>query len=189
MRNGFAGTMNSYRTMALHPALLRAWAPLRRHVVKDNALGPTRSELVVLRAAYRLRSDYEWKHHVSRARAIGFSDERIRAMCGTPDGEDGLIARAVDALFDERRLPSALEAELSAAIGRRAVFDLIATVGFYSTLGYLVMTYDTPFDEAIAIELAARPLSPPVEDACTSDEGLRKYCCSDGEDVAGYLRD
>ncbi len=39
MRTGFAGALNVYRTMAHHPELLRAWAPLRQHVVKDSALG------------------------------------------------------------------------------------------------------------------------------------------------------
>ena len=40
------------------------------------------------------------------------------------------------------------------------VFDLIATVGFYSVLGYLLMSYDTPIDTAIAEEMAERPLTP-----------------------------
>ena len=39
-----------------------------------------------------------------------------------------------------------------------AVFDLIATVGFYSVLGYILMTYDTPIDAAVAREVAERPL-------------------------------
>ena len=47
-----------------------------------------------------------------------------------PEGEDGLIVRAVDALFDHHHIPPALEADLAAAIGRPAVFDLIATFGF-----------------------------------------------------------
>ena len=95
------------------------------------------------------------------------SDERIIAMRGMPEGEDGLIARAVDALFDDRRLSPALEAELAAALGRKAVFDLIATVGFYSVLGYILMTYDTPIDTAVAAEMAERPLAeagPPKSD-------------------------
>lgn len=158
LRTGFAGALNVYRTMAHHPALLRAWAPLRQHVVKDSALGPDRSEVVILRAAHRMGSAYEWAHHVSRARALGFSDARIAALRGMPPGEDGLIARAVDALFDQRRLPPALEADLAAAIGRTAVIDLIATVGFYSVLGYLLMTYDTPIDAAVAQEMARAPL-------------------------------
>lgn len=72
MRNGFAGTLTSYRTVAHHPALLRAWAPLRQHV--------------------------------------------------------------------------------------------------------------------IAIELAARPLSPPVEDGSTSPQRLGEDCCSDKQSVASHLR-
>ncbi|WP_199260579.1 carboxymuconolactone decarboxylase family protein [Paracoccus binzhouensis] len=158
LRDGFAGALNVYRTMAHHPALLRAWAPLRQHIVKDNALGPIRSELVILRAAYRMGSAYEWAHHVSRARVLGMDDARILAMRGHPEGEDGLIAAAVDALFDQRRLPEALEAELAQTIGREAVMDLIATVGFYSVLGYILMTYDTPVDAGVAEEMRECPL-------------------------------
>lgn len=158
MKSGFAGALNVYRTMAHHPDLLQAWAPLRQHVVKDSALGAVRSELVILRAAHRMGSPYEWAHHVSRARVLGMSDVRIAAMRGMPEGEDGLIARAVDALFDQRRLPLALEAELADLLGRKAVFDLIATVGFYSVLGYILMTYDTPIDAPIAEEMRERPL-------------------------------
>jgi hypothetical protein len=104
-------------------------------------------------------SPYEWAHHVSRARALGMSDARIAALRGQPEGEDGLIVRAVDALFDDKRLSLSLEAELAAAIGREAVFDLIATVGFYSVLGYMLMTYETPIDEAITTEMSEKPLA------------------------------
>ena len=75
-----------------------------------------------------------------------------------PEGEDGLLVRAVDAIFDAHKLPPALEAELTAAIGRHAVFDLIATVGFYSVLGTILMTYDVPVNEAIAQEMREAPL-------------------------------
>lgn len=153
LRDGFAGALNVYRVMAHNPQLLRAWAPLRQHIVKDSALGPQRSEVVILRTAHRLGSPYEWAHHVYRARQLGFSDDRIAALMDMPDGEDGMIARAVDALVDDKRLAPEQEAELADAIGRDAVFDLIATVGFYSVLGYLLMTYDTPVDDNVAASL------------------------------------
>ena len=94
-----------------------------------------------------------------RAIAAGDNDARIAALRGQPEGEDGLIVRAVDALFDDKRLSLSLEAELAAAIGREAVFDLIATVGFYSVLGYMLMTYETPIDEAIMTEMSEKPLA------------------------------
>lgn len=163
LRAGFAGALNVYRVMAHHPALLRAWAPLRQHIVRDSALGPERSEVVILRTACRMGSAYEWAHHVSRARQLGFSDARIMAIRQSPEGEDALIARGVDALVAEHRLAPELEAELAAALGRHGVIDLIATVGFYGVLGALLMTYDTPLDAAVAEEMAARPLDGTAE--------------------------
>ncbi|AMX98923.1 carboxymuconolactone decarboxylase family protein [Mesorhizobium ciceri] len=158
LRTGFAGALNVYRTMAHHPSLLRAWVPLRQHVVNCSALGAVRSELVILRAAHRMDSAYEWTHHVSRARGLGISEARIQAMRNLPAGEDALIARAVDELFDEKCLSLEIESALSSEMGTQAIFDLMTTVGFYSVLGFILKTYDTPIDEAVAQELSARPI-------------------------------
>ena len=155
---GFAGQLNIYRVMAHRPELLRAWAPLREHLVRRNALGPERAEIVILRTGVRLGSAYEWAHHVHRSRALGMPDARIAATRDMPEGEDGLLCRAVDALYDGNRLPEALEAELAGALGRDAVFDLIALVGFYATLGRILMTYDVPLDAEVAEALSAAPL-------------------------------
>ncbi len=139
----------------LVPDLKDKWA---KHAVL-TALGPVRSEVVILRAAHRMVCPYEWAHHVSRARMLGMSDTRIAALQGEPKGENEVIVRAVDALFDEKRMSLVLEAELVASIGRTGVFHLTATVGFYSVLGYMLMTYETPIDETIADEMAERQLT------------------------------
>lgn len=157
LREGFAGALNVYRTMAHHPALLAAWAPLRQHVVKENALGPALTEVVILRASRHLGSAYEWAHHVSRALALGLSPARIEAIRQMPDGLDGMIVRAVDALIETHGLAPAQEAALADAIGRDAVIDMMAMVGFYSVLGYLLNTYATPLDEGIAEEAKTHP--------------------------------
>lgn len=163
MRKGFAGGLNVYRTMAHHPALLRAWAGLRDHVVMRTTLGRELSEVTILRTGVRLGSSYEWDQHVARARKCGLSDARIGSLRGVPaamEPTDGLIARAVDELFDTSRLAPATATELAAAVGKEGVLDLMATVGFYSTLGFILNTFDTPLDEDIAAELAARPFDP-----------------------------
>lgn len=161
LREGFAGSLNVYRTMAHHPALLGAWAPLREHLVRQSALGPERLEIAILRIGHRLRPSYEWAQHVQRARKVGLGDGRIRSIKGRLGGmapEDALIAGAVDELFDHARLRSATLAKLTAAVGKEGVLDLLATVGFYSTLGFLLNTFATPLDDDTAAELAARPL-------------------------------
>lgn len=157
----FAGRLNVYRTMAHHPALLRAWRDLRQHVVRDTTLGAARSEVVILRAAHGFGSDYEWGHHVSRARALGLEDARIAALRGPLDAmapEDATLARAVDEAKSHSRLTPKTLADVTALVGPQGVLDLFATVGFYTTLALIVNSFDTPLDAGVAAEHAATPL-------------------------------
>lgn len=160
LRGGFATRLNVYRTMAHHPALLAAWAPLRQHVVLDRALTDQQSEVVILRSGHNLNAPYEWAHHVSRGRAVGMEDARIAALAGPLDGigdEDRILARAVDELMGAARLLPSTRADLLAAVGPQGVFDLMATVGFYSVLGFIVNSCETPVDAEVAAELAETP--------------------------------
>ncbi len=161
LKTGFAGALNVYRTMAHHPALLRSWAALREHIVNGSALDPAELEVVILRAGHRLQSDYEWSHHVERARHRGLSDKRILSMRGPLSGmkaDDALLAKAVDELFDTSRLAPATLQRVIDRFGKPAVLDLMATVGFYATLGFILNSFETPLDADVADRLAANPL-------------------------------
>ena len=162
MRGGFAGGLNVYRTMAHHPALLAAWTQLREHIVHQTALGRARSEVVILRTGFRLGSEYEWHQHIERARKLGLEDARIASIIGPKEAmteEDRLLTDAVDELFDTSRLTPETRQRLFTALGKAAILDLMATVGFYSTLGFILNTFETPLDDDIAQELAQNPLS------------------------------
>lgn len=153
--------------MAHHPALLRAWADLRQHVVLDTSLGRERSEVVILRAASHLKSAYEWTHHVSRGRAVGLSDARIASLLLSPaqmESDDAVLAQAVDDLMAHARLTPTTRAALHALVGDQGTLDLFATVGFYSTLAFIVNTFDTPLDEAVAAEVGDDPLAQSFKD-------------------------
>lgn len=163
MQDGFAGGLNVYRVMAHHPALLRAWEPLREHIVNQTALGAELSEVVILRTGHRLRSSYEWNQHIERARKRGLTDARIASIAGPLDGmseRDALLARAVDELFDAKELSRTSTVGLTDLLGKEALFDLIATVGFYSVLGYTLNSFDVPLDADIAEALRQTPLDP-----------------------------
>ncbi len=162
MLSGFAGGLNVYRTMAHHPALLAAWTTLREHVVNQTTLGAVRSEVVILRTGTRLGSLYEWHQHIIRARKCGMNDRRIAALGGpttdmSPD--DAVIASAVDELFAGHKISTQTEVALRALVGKHGVLDVIATVGFYSTLGYILNTFETPLDQDIAAQLRADPIA------------------------------
>lgn len=161
MVTGFAGALNVYRTMAHHPALLRAWEDLREHIVNRTTLGPQFSEVVILRTGVNLGSSYEWDQHVVRARVRGLTDERIASLRGPIGGmepRDATLALAVDDLFSKSMLQPANAAAVVALVGREGLLDLMATVGFYSTLGFILNTNEVPLDSDIAAELLARPL-------------------------------
>ena len=158
---GFAGKINVYRVMAHHPELLRAWAPLRAHIVTRTSLGPERAEVVILRAGMRLGSAYEWSQHVLRARKVGLTDARIASLKGPLDGmldADALLCRAVDKLFDSKALPPEMLRDLLGAVGRKGVLDLVATVGFYTTLGFILNSFGVPLDDDAATELEKHPM-------------------------------
>ena len=162
LRQGFAGALNVYRAMAHSPALLRAWAPLRNYLVLESALPKSLSEIVILRVGHRWGSDYEWGQHVIRGRAAGLDDARIDAARHPPqgDGTDALLIRAVDQLLDEGHLQPQLVIALQSRLPGAAVIDLMATVGMYTTLAFILRTFSTQLEPAMQAALNARPLAP-----------------------------
>lgn len=163
MQGGFATQLNVYRVMAHNPALLRAWTDMRNHVVRGNSLPDDDLEIVILRTGVRRGSDYEWAHHVVRGRKTGLTDAEIAAVAKGPAAAASerhrLLMLAVDELVDRSALKSESAAALSNAYGSAGVFDVIATVGMYTTLSFILNSFDTPVDDDVAGALAAAPLA------------------------------
>lgn len=147
----FAAKLNVYRTMAHNPALLAAWAPLRGHVVLGGALTEAQKEIVILRTGYHWGSAYERAHHVVRGRLAGLSDARIARTAKPAEDwdvadEDTALMAATDALLTHGRLSESQLKTLDPAW----LLDIMATIGFYSTLAFIVNSFETPIDPDIA---------------------------------------
>ncbi|MCB0031360.1 MAG: carboxymuconolactone decarboxylase family protein, partial [Anaerolineales bacterium] len=56
--------LNIHRMMAHSPELLRQSAPLRNYLVAGSTLTGRQRELLILRTAHLIGSEYEWSHHV-----------------------------------------------------------------------------------------------------------------------------
>jgi 4-carboxymuconolactone decarboxylase len=147
----FAPKLNVYRVMAHNPELVRAFAGLRGHVVLGGTLTEMQKEIVILRTGHHWGSAYERAHHVARGRLAGLSDERIArterapAEWGEAD-EDTRLMEVTDALLQTGRLPRAL----AEAFAGPALLDIMATIGMYTTLAFIVNSFDTPIDADIA---------------------------------------
>jgi alkylhydroperoxidase family enzyme len=136
--------------------LLRAWATLRQHVVIDSALTEQQKEIVILRTGHRWGSEYEWAHHVFRGHKIGLSEERIartampiEAGAEVADDEDAALLQATDALLDNGRLNAETRQRLTTFLSDAAIIDIMATIGMYTTLAFLVNSFGTPIDEDV----------------------------------------
>jgi len=156
----FAKKLNVYRTMAHNAELMRAWAPLRGHVVLGGTLSEMQKEIVILRTGHHWGSAYERAHHVVRGKLAGLTDAQIartalpREQWGKADADTVLMA-TTDALLTRGRLTEAERNTLP--FGQ--LLDIMATIGFYTTLAFVVNSFETPIDDDIANEV--RAVSPP----------------------------
>ena len=143
--------LNIHRMIAHNPALMEAYTPLRYHVVQDSALTGRQRELLILRVAYRIDSDYEWRHHVVRGKAAGLSEVEIERVKegGQAAGwaaDERHILDCVDQVIAEQQLTEETAAGLLKAVGAEGLLDAIFTVSVYLALGSVLRTFDVPSD-------------------------------------------
>ena len=85
---------NVVMVMANHPALAMAYNAFGKHLLIKSTLPVRPRELVVLRVASCLKSEYEWHYHVGYAVNIGLSLEEIAAI-KKPDARTGMSKTAL----------------------------------------------------------------------------------------------
>src|SRR6185295_16844877 len=68
---------NLYHCLANHPRLVEAWSDFSKALRHDTRTPRALRELVILRGAQLMRSEYEWAQHLKMARSAGISDAQI----------------------------------------------------------------------------------------------------------------
>lgn len=154
-------TLNVYNTMANHPPLLQAWMPLRQHVVVNSSLNSRVRELLILRHARNTGTDYEWQHHVIRGKQAGITDEEIEKIQQTLDvsswsGMDAALLLAVDELNEQHKISELTWQELVKYFSKQQMLDIIATVGMYTTLTYIVKSCGVALEDDFVANANAR---------------------------------
>lgn len=71
---------NLYKALANHPALVAAWTEFSKMLRYDTRTPRGLRELVILRGAQIVQSEYEWAQHVVMARKAGVTDAQIRDL-------------------------------------------------------------------------------------------------------------
>lgn len=159
---------NIFLTFAHHPMLLQRFNAFAGTFMRFGLLSPYERELLVLRAAGRVGSRYEYAQHLAIARDAGLDDETIRAaLCqpGAPplSSEDLLLATAADELIADGDIGDRTWAALSARFEPAALLELLFTVGLYRITGEILNTVGVEPEDDPDIEIdwsyAAAPAS------------------------------
>src|SRR5258705_10556107 len=73
---------NLYRGLGNHPKLVAAWTEFSKTLRYDTRTPRELRELVILRGAQLMGSEYEWAQHLKMARKAGVREEQIAALAG-----------------------------------------------------------------------------------------------------------
>lgn len=71
---------NLYKALANHPRLVAAWTEFSKTLRHDTRTPRALRELVILRGAQLMRSEYEWAQHLAMARRAGVPEAKIRSL-------------------------------------------------------------------------------------------------------------
>jgi alkylhydroperoxidase family enzyme len=153
------GAIAITRTMAHHPAALRAFNGLAAHVFSSasNALAPRDKEILILRTAWLCRSGYEWARHELLGLRAGVSEAEVAALKRPVDAggwseRDAALVAMADTLITDHFVPDDLWERLSRHFDPRQCIDAIYAVGLYTTVGMFLNTMGTQLDDDVTLD-------------------------------------
>ena len=169
-RSGQTGVqgINLMGTQLRHPALAKVALPLNAHVAKGITVSTRVRELLILRIAWRQRSEYEYVQHIRQGKLAGLTDAEIQRVQEGPDAPgwepiDADLLRAVDELHNVARIQDATWARLAAHFSPKQLMDLVYIVGCYGVASMFCNTFgvelepgQTPLDPATRARLHAQ---------------------------------
>ncbi len=147
--------LNIFRTLAVHPKLLKRWLVFGNHVLFKSTLPPRERELLILRIGWLCRAEYEWGQHAIIGKQAGLTDEEIGRIKEGPDAAgwnefDRTLLRAVDELHEHAFISDATWQALSERYDAQQLIDLIFTVGQYNLVSMALNSLGVQLDEGIA---------------------------------------
>jgi alkylhydroperoxidase family enzyme len=141
--------VNLYRALGNHPALVAAWTEFFRALRHDSRTARGLRELMILRAAWLARSEYEWAQHLKMARNAGVREAQIDALANWRAAscfdERERAALALADAVTAGSVPDAVYAEVSRHFGHAEYVELCLTAAAYAMVQRVL--------EAIRVEL------------------------------------
>lgn len=140
---------NLYRGLGNHPELLAAWTEFSKVLRHDTRTPRALRELVILRGAQLMRSEYEWAQHLRMARKAGVREAQISALARWRDSaefddKEKAALRLAEAVT-EGRVSDEVYREVARHFDHHDYVELAIVAAFYAMVGRML--------DAMGIEL------------------------------------
>jgi 4-carboxymuconolactone decarboxylase len=133
---------NLYKQLANHPKLIGAWNQFARTLRHDSRTPRALRELMILRGAQLMRSEYEWAQHLKMARKAGISDAQIAALATWKksdlfDAKEKAAVGLAEAVT-QGHVPDDVYAEAMRHFDHHDYVELAITAAFYAMVGRML---------------------------------------------------
>ena len=150
LRQSGAQQVNLYRALAHAPRLLEAWMDFAWALRECCDTPRPLRELLILRTAQRMLSQYEWHQHRRMAAEAGIDEHKVAELAMWPtspaftEAERAALA-LTDALVDGR-VPDQTNATLAEHFDSQARIELTLTAAFYCAVPRLLDALRVPVE-------------------------------------------
>jgi len=133
---------NLYRCLGNHPKLVAAWTEFSKMLRYDTRTPRALRELVILRGAQLMRSEYEWAQHVGMARKAGVREGQIaelsRWRTSSQFDNREKAAIALGEAVTQGRVPDDVYAEAHRHFDEHDYVELATVAAFYAMVGRML---------------------------------------------------
>ena len=142
---------NLYKALGNHPKLVAAWTEFSKMLRHDTRTPRALRELVILRGAQLMRSEYEWAQHLAMARKAGVRETQIaelstwRTSAQFDSREKAAIA--LSEAVTQGQVSDDVYAEARRHFDEHDYVELAAVAAFYAMVGRMLDAMGVPLED------------------------------------------
>ena len=133
---------NLYKALANHPQVIGAWNEFARTLRHESRTPRALRELLILRGAQLMRSDYEWAQHLKMARKAGVREEQITALAAWKSSPEFTAhekaALGLAEAVTQGKVSDEVYAEAMRHFDHHDYVEISVTAAFYAMVGRML---------------------------------------------------
>ena len=133
---------NLYKQLANHPKVIAAWNNFARTLRHESRTPRALRELMILRGAQVMHSEYEWAQHLKMARKAGVREAQIDALASwksSPEfNQREKAAIGLAEAVTQGHVPDDVYAEAMEHFDHQDYVELAVTAAFYAMVGRML---------------------------------------------------